>query len=255
MPVSASAAERETIKRVAIPNALELPVPRMEPIRLVSYYEGFETYYPSAELQTKAWFAEHIQSDWTILDVGANIGYYTVLFARLAPRGHVVAVEPTDTIEMLRENLAANHLGANITLEKVAMGASTGTFKDRVYKVWGNDPLHERFAFVTLDDYVRTQGLSVQAIKIDVDSYDFEVLKGARQTLLEQNPWVIVELNHALALRQGTEPGDVLRWMGELGYVKATVLDRVNYLFHREEAVNELDPVYRRSPRIVLEWT
>ena len=39
------------------------------------------------------------------LDVGANVGYYSILFGQLAPKGRVLSFEPTSTAKMLRENL------------------------------------------------------------------------------------------------------------------------------------------------------
>ena len=41
----------------------------------------------------------------------------------------------------------------------------------------------------------------LDCVKIDVDGFDLEVLKGARETLLRFDPWLVVELNHALATR------------------------------------------------------
>jgi hypothetical protein len=64
-------------------------VPGQKPIELVAYYLHQTDYYPECELQTKRWFVENVRSDWIMFDVGANIGYYAILFSRLAPAGQV----------------------------------------------------------------------------------------------------------------------------------------------------------------------
>ena len=58
-------------------------VPGHKSIELVADLHQVD-YYPECELQTKRWFVENVQSDWVMFDVGANIGYYSILFSQLA---------------------------------------------------------------------------------------------------------------------------------------------------------------------------
>ncbi|MGH7225045.1 MAG: class I SAM-dependent methyltransferase, partial [Gemmataceae bacterium] len=69
-------------------------------------------------------------------------------------------------------------------------------------------------------------------IKIDVDGFDFDVLRGGTKTLERFDPWIIVELNHALATR-GQSAGEAMLWLLEHGYTRALVLDHENYLLKR----------------------
>jgi uncharacterized protein YecE (DUF72 family) len=71
-------------------------------------------------------------------------------------------------------------------------------------------------------------------LKIDCDSFDFEVLRGASKTLERFNPWIVVELNHALAIRNQSVP-EALEWLLERGYDHAHVLDHENYVLRRAE--------------------
>jgi len=80
---------------------IETNVPDSEPIKLIAYYEEFLGYYPNCEMQTKQCFVDNAKQDWVFLDIGANIGYFSILFSRLAPEGKVYAFEPTDTFDML----------------------------------------------------------------------------------------------------------------------------------------------------------
>ena len=113
-------------------------IPGRDPIELVAYYEEFRDYYPYCELETKRWFVEHVRADWWIFDIGANVGYYTILFSQLAPAGRVFAFEPTATAEMLRTNLRHNDVG-NAEVHEVALAATTGEREDRIFRLWGTD--------------------------------------------------------------------------------------------------------------------
>lgn len=210
-------------------------IPGGAPVELVDYYPEFAAYYPYCEMQTKRWFVENIREDWTIFDVGANIGYYSVLFSRLARKGRVVAFEPTTTVLKFLRNIAAN--GAdNVTLEPLALGRAAGVREEAIFRVWGGEPDRDRYHFDTLDRYVDRKGIErLDCIKIDTDSYDFEVLQGARETLERMNPYVVVELNHALS-RRNQSAAEALEWLEDRGYCEAVVLDRENFVLKRSGA-------------------
>jgi FkbM family methyltransferase len=208
-------------------------VPGLDPIELVAYYDEFAAYYPDCELKTKEWFVQNIQKDWVILDCGANIGYYTILFATLAAQGHVYAFEPTTTYDMLLANLAHYKI-TNATPLKMALGKNTGMIEDSIFRIWGQNPEKMEYSFTTIDDFVAKYELPrLDCIKIDVDSFDFEVLQGARETLVNMNPFVVVELNHALSRRNQSVP-QVLEWLAGLGYSNALCLEYENFVLKRD---------------------
>jgi FkbM family methyltransferase len=208
-------------------------IPGRDPVELVAYYEEFRDYYPYCELETKHWFVEHVRADWWMFDIGANVGYYTILFSQLAPEGRVFAFEPTATAEMLRSNLRHNGVG-NAEVHEIALAATTGEREDRIFRLWGTEGEVKTYPFYALDDFIARQGIErVDCLKIDVDSFDFEVLRGAERTLAQRNPVVVVELNHALGLRnQGVS--EALEWLARRGYRKALVLDKDNFVLQRE---------------------
>jgi len=249
----------EKINIAPIDNDLQLKppvsvnIPGMDPIKLVAYYDKYISYYPNAEMETKMWFVQNVKPDWTILDVGANVGYYTIMFSRLVPRGKVFAFEPTSTIEMLNINLKYNHVLNNVETLRQALGCKAGKINDKIYKIWGNEPDEEVYDFNTIDNFVKERGIKVDAIKIDVDSFDFEVLRGAEETIKTQNPYIMVELNHALYKRR-TEPAYALRWMAERGYIRTKIFGGENYLFKLTDQEAKLDAGYRFSPTITVEW-
>ena len=210
-------------------------VPGAAPVELRAYYPRFADYYPEAELQTKRWFVRNARPDWVVVDIGANVGLYSLLLSRLAPRGHIHAFEPTKTARLLRENLAAAGAG-NVSVHEVALGATSGIREEPIYRIWGAPPETRRYQFITLDDFVNEARLTrLDCVKIDVDGFDLEVLRGARETLSRFDPWVVVELNHALATR-GQSVGEALAWLFGQGYTEALVLDHENFVLKRAAA-------------------
>lgn len=211
---------------------IETVIPGRAAIELVSFYEEFRSYYPLCELETKRWFVDNVQPDWWIFDIGANVGYYSILFGQLAPKGRVLSFEPTSTAKMLRENLQHNGI-ANAEVHDVALGAVTGVHEDRIFRMWGGDGDVKDYPFYRLDDFVAEKTPArVDCIKIDVDSFDFEVLRGAEQTLARYNPVIVVELNHALA-RRNQSAGEALAWLAQRGYRQALVLDNDNFVLQQ----------------------
>lgn len=207
-------------------------VPGMPPIELVAYYDEFLFYYENCELETKGWFVEQAQPDWVYFDCGANIGYYSILFSRLSPDGRIFAFEPTSTVEKLRANLD-HHAIANVEVLPVALGARSGAIADGIFRIWGAEAERRVYDFTTVDDFVDRRGLDrVDCIKIDVDSFDFEVLQGAQRTMERFDPYVVVELNHALSRRQQSNV-EALHWLGRQGYTRALVLDHDNFVMRR----------------------
>lgn len=219
---------------------VETAIPGRAPIELTSFYEEFRDYYPQCEMETKSWFVENVRPDWWIFDIGANIGYYSILFAQLAPNGRVLAFEPTSTAKMLRENLQHNNM-SNVEVHELALGAVTGLHQDRIYRVWGTEGEVQAYPFYKLDDFIdERKPARVDCIKIDVDSFDFEVLRGAERTLREWNPFIVVELNHALSKRNQSA-GEALAWLAQRGYRRAHVVDHDNFVLRRVEASGNVD--------------
>ncbi len=216
-----------------MPEIIETIIPGRAPIELVAFYDEFRNYYPLCELETKRWFVDNVQPDWWIFDIGANVGYYSILFAQLAPQGRVISFEPTSTAGMLRTNLSHNAI-TNVEVHQVALGATTGVQRDRIFRLWGGEGDIQEYPFYRFDDFVAEhRPARIDCLKIDVDSFDFEVLRGAEKTLLAHNPLIVIELNHALAKRNQSA-GEALSWLAQHGYRQALVLDHDNFVLQRD---------------------
>ncbi|MGH7102275.1 MAG: FkbM family methyltransferase, partial [Acetobacteraceae bacterium] len=134
---------------------------------------------------------------------------------------------------LLRRNLEF-HGTRNVSVHETAVGSRTGRFGEPIYRIWGQPPETQTYEFTTLDDFVAGAGIArLDCIKIDVDGFDLEVLAGSVETLQRFNPWVIVELCHALATR-GQSAGEAMLWLLEHGYTRAFVVDGENFVLKRE---------------------
>ena len=96
-------------------------------IELVDVYEKFLSYYPLCELQSKNWVVKNMKPDWYVIDVGANIGYYSILFSKIAKSGFVSCYEPTSTFEKLSANLNF-YKCSNVIKNNFALGSEVGYF-------------------------------------------------------------------------------------------------------------------------------
>ena len=176
-----------------------------------------QPYYASAEPETKDWMCDYILPDWTVFDVGAHIGQFTMLMSLKALYGEVYAFEPSEVSrKMLSANMAHNdgkwgHRFTNVHLFPLAVGDKSGRgLKETLWLTDGTDQYGKttaEFDMTTLDDFCLTHNMvqRVDFIKCDVDGWDYEVLLGAQKVLERFRPYLIVECNYAMGWRGHTQ--------------------------------------------------
>jgi FkbM family methyltransferase len=143
--------------------------------------------------------AERLGPGDVFYDVGANVGFYTLLAARaVGPTGHVVAFEPhAKNIRALEYNVALNGL-VNVLVVPQAVSGSSGTG----YLQSGNRATArlaaagDEVATVALDDFVAEHPeLGPALVKIDVEGHETELLAGAERLLARSSPALVCELH------------------------------------------------------------
>jgi FkbM family methyltransferase len=174
-----------------------------------------------------------LRSPTDFVDVGANIGWFTLVAAHaLAGRGHVHSFEPDPAhVEKLRANVAVNRLG-NVTVNDWALSDRTGSATLHLNSTNRGDhsllPSAARqgsasVALARLDDYTGLSAERPLVIKIDVQGTEIDVLAGAR-TLLASHPHEIVvlcELAPAALAAGGRTAGDLAAMLDGLGFAAA----------------------------------
>ena len=167
-----------------------------------------------------------LQAGQTFVDVGAHVGYFSLLAAQLVgPTGTVIAVEPEPrNLDLLRRNLARN--GADtarvIPFAAAAAEATMSLALDEQNRgahrlVASDDPqAGPSVRCVRLDDVLPER---VDVIKVDAQGYDHEVIEGLERTLAA-NPraTLMVELSRFELARRGIAPETVLARYDELDF-------------------------------------
>jgi FkbM family methyltransferase len=188
----------------------------------------------------------------TVLDVGANVGCHALLFSKLAgPQGRVIAFEPTTrAFQKLRRNRELNLevCTKNLVLEKMAIGdrsvkSQPVQFRSS-WRLFGPEEQteHELLDILTIDEYLEKHELTrVDFIKIDVDGYEYKVIKGALRTLQVHKPVLMMEFGHYTLEGVGDRLEDLVDCLFSLGY--AIRRDEEFYLFRdRSEILATVPP-------------
>jgi FkbM family methyltransferase len=169
---------------------------------------------------------ELIEPGMHVVDVGANLGLYALLLARLVgPRGRVHAFEPEPTLfQALQSNCRRN--GAdNVSPVNCALGATAGSvaFYRSLFNSgdnrlgdlsWKGERLEVRLC--RLDDVLPDR--PIDFVKMDVQGYEFQVLQGATRLLAQGRPSVYFEFWPAGLRAAGTQPLEVLAHLADRGF-------------------------------------
>jgi FkbM family methyltransferase len=151
------------------------------------------------EPEVQAALVQHLRAGATFVDVGASIGFFTLLAARLVgPEGFVVAFEPQSAaVSSIRRNVVLNGF-FTVKIVEAAVSAKTGQAGLRaVGKATAHLVPNARDAapveVTTLDDHFAQQPRGPVVVKIDVEGHEREVLAGMTRLLGESSPVLIVE--------------------------------------------------------------
>jgi len=157
------------------------------------------------------------------VDVGANVGSYTVLAAGAAG-ARAIAVEPVpSTFEYLRRNMTINGLGKRVRALQCGIAALSGELAFTV----GEDPENHvaapgdtgasvRFPVMTLD--ALCAGAAPVMIKIDVEGYEHEVLAGGALTLGSKGLIAVLMETNGSGARYGRRDDDLVATMRGFGF-------------------------------------
>jgi FkbM family methyltransferase len=134
----------------------------------------------------------------TFLDIGANIGFHTALGSRLVgPTGHVVAFEPMPAALELLKGTASSYANVEVVGAAVGLVRAEATFYVRPFGDTSSLEQTEDGAapitvpVVSIDEAVAAGRIAL--IKIDVEGFELDVLRGARATIARHRPVVCFE--------------------------------------------------------------
>ena len=173
---------------------------------------------------TAACITSLLHRDSIFVDVGANVGYFTLLASSLD--AHVVSYEPTPSVfARLRENVDLN--GYDAQLVNAAVMDKPGTLSlhlsgddPEANSLFGDEPNSVCVPAVALDEDLAARGIQhVDLLKIDAEGAEAFVLDGATRLLSSPDaPAIIVEVNAFTLKCAGFKPSDILSRLESHGY-------------------------------------
>jgi FkbM family methyltransferase len=193
-------------------------------------------------------FNELLNPGDTFVDVGAHIGWFTTLAAqRVSPRGQVIAFEPYPAnASALKENLALNS-SQNVRVLEMALGGNPGTLS--LHRgvdsggVTGLNWVHDDQVDVpmtTLDEVI-AGSTAIALLKIDVEGWEANVLRGGVDTL-RRTRHVLIEINRPALKEAGSSPEELFHLLRSAGFTKFAKVTQpgVRRLHRSDEVLNFL---------------
>jgi FkbM family methyltransferase len=183
-----------------------------------------------AEPRERRFLREQVEPGMVVFDVGANVGFYTLLLAgRVGPTGRVHAFEPDPlSFGILRRRAAGR---SNVEITQTAVGDHTGTITlytnrsnradNRVHPSLGSETAEAvEVPLTTLDDYCAARNIArIDAVKMDIQGAEVLALAGFRETLARLKPrWMLIEFSPEHLRGAGSGPEAFWAILEELGY-------------------------------------
>jgi FkbM family methyltransferase len=191
-------------------------------------------YLRSFEFNERLFTKRFLREKDVYVDVGANIGLFTVLAAdRVGAAGRVFSFEPVSkTFARLQENIRLNGF-RQVSAHQLALSDARGqaeiTIAGGGFDAWnslgrpymGQEEAREKIQVHCWDEFAAENDLvgKVTMIKIDVEGWEAHVLRGGRQTLSRDDaPTLYVEFTPAAAANAGSSCGELYELLASYGY-------------------------------------
>lgn len=175
-----------------------------------------------------------VPDDALVVDVGAHAGQFTKLFAKLAPRGRVIAVEPGAYARSILERVVRLRNMRNVTVVPMGLSDAPGEAALHVpVKAKGSvrfgishlgreeraPHVNDTITLTTLDLLAQELNLPrLDFLKCDVEGWEIRMLKGGMKTIARFRPALMLELVAASLARASNAPDEAWQLLAPLGY-------------------------------------
>lgn len=173
----------------------------------------------------------HAQSGGIVLDIGANVGVFSLLMARwVGEAGQVYAFEPApESLRALHNHVQLNQLSERIMVVGQAVSDMVGEATFYAHSYNGENSLNSghrqrvptaravRVPVTTVDAFCAAECVAPTLLKIDIEGFEWHALRGAKETLARYRPNVLVEVHPMNWAEIGESPetaAETLQWLG-----------------------------------------
>lgn len=188
----------------------------------------------SHEPETEIHLKKFLKNSKCFLDIGANVGYFTLMAKAINPDIAVYSFEPNpNNIKKIEENIKLNNF-QNIELSSSCVSDAAGTVSFSVPPInesgWGritNDHLPlDNFTHITTNAITLDQLMSENyfknntpdLVKIDVEGNEYKILKGAKEFLTKNSAILCIELNEPCLKDCGSSSQEIIQYLKNFGY-------------------------------------
>lgn len=208
-------------KREGIKMLCDFNDKRMIPIEIVNFGE-----YEKDELEL---LKKCLKKDSIVFDIGANIGYYSIVLSKYINNGKVYSFEPIPpTYDYLCKHIEIND-AKNIITNNIALSNYNGKAQFFYYdegmvnssmKILNKDVENKTVDCVvqTIDSFVEEKNIDIDLIKCDTEGSEYLVFKGAKETLMRCKPIIFTEMLRKWSKAFDYHPNEMINYLRELGY-------------------------------------
>lgn len=209
--------------------SLELAIPegemRAAPVEALNFGD-----YEADEFKVVASLFGQLKAERPLLiDIGGNVGFYSIGLKALYPELRIHAFEPVpSTAAQFRNNCRINSC-SNVQLHEIALSDHSGEVTLHVHPAYcvaaseanileSDETVPVVCPRMTLDAFVEEKSLRVDFIKCDVEGGEFAVFRGAETILKRDRPVVFSEMLRKWSAKFGYHPNDMIAYFSTLGY-------------------------------------
>jgi FkbM family methyltransferase len=187
---------------------LDITFDTSDPYSKVWFYPRYDNGRIHEPVATKL-FIEYIQENSQVLDIGSHLGYFTCIAGKLAANGTVNAFEvDPKCLLLIKKNVEKNNL-KNITVNHLAVSDKNETIRIPVEEKpnpglvinSGTQKSYIEVKSISIDDFIEQKNIQPDFIKIDVEGAEWNVLKGMKNLLKQDNLVLLIEI-HAQKLKK-----------------------------------------------------
>ncbi len=194
---------------------------RISPVEILNF-----DHYEQKELD---FIFKLIDKNYTVFDIGANIGWYSLSIAGRFPECKIYAFEPIPkTFSYLKDNVALNKF-SNININNFGLSDKEqeipfyyypeGSGNASAANLVNTDSLEKINCFVKkLDDYVEENSTGLDFIKCDIEGAELLAFKGGLNSIIKFKPIIFTEMLRKWSEKFNYHPNDIIKLLTDVGY-------------------------------------